>query len=113
MDPTIDRPHYDLQQARAGGYARLAERHWRQHRPAWVAELERQGSLGSELLRAETAMLEAINREMKHLRESGVLKDLPYAERVQSENWERARIEERLLPEIILLPAMAEIADPR
>lgn len=104
MEPTIERPQYDLQRARAGGYARLAERHWRQHRPAWVAELERTGRLGPELLRAETAMLEALHHEMTKLRESGALQNLPFSERVQRENWARESIEERLLTEILLLP---------
>lgn len=104
MEPTINRHDYDLQRARAGGYARLAETHWRQHRPTWVAELDRTGRLGAELLRVETAMLEAINQAMKRLRESGALANLPYTERVQRENWERASLEERFLPALLLLP---------
>jgi len=39
-------------------YGRMAEKHWREHRPKMVRELERTGRLHQMLLEAEEQMVE-------------------------------------------------------
>lgn len=97
--------HQDVSaHSRAGGYARMAERHWRRYRPAFVSVLEREGRLAQELLQAEQQMLHALEQELRTRRAHDNVERLSYLERVRWENSVRSAIEERLLPEMILLP---------
>lgn len=90
--------------SRAGCYARMAERHWRRYRPAWVAVLEREGRLAQELLRAEQRMLHALEQQLRIRRAHDNVERLSYLDRVRWENSVRSAMEEHLLPEMILLP---------
>jgi hypothetical protein len=96
--------------SRAGGYGRMAERHWRRYRPACVAVLEREGRLAQELLQAEQRMLHALEQELRVRRAHDNVEHLSYLDRVRWENNVRSAIEERLLPEMILLPPEPGVA---
>jgi hypothetical protein len=56
------------------------------------------------LLQAEARMVMALQRELRVLRMRDGVERLPYLERVRWENTVRDSVEERLLPQIILLP---------
>jgi uncharacterized protein YggE len=74
-------------------YGRMAEKHWREHRPKMVRELERQGLLQRMLLEAE----EKTKDEMATLRLE-LMKQGKTAQQANDQAWEMVREKYILLP---------------
>lgn len=74
-------------------YGRMAEKHWREHLPAMVRELERKGTLHQMLLEAE----ERTKDEMATLRAELTATGLT-PEQAQRRAWELVRENYILLP---------------
>jgi uncharacterized protein YggE len=74
-------------------YGRTAEKHWREHLPRMVRELERTGRLHQMLLEAE----EKTKDEMATLRME-LLKQGKTAQQAQTQAWEMVREKYILLP---------------
>ena len=74
-------------------YGRMAEKHWREHRPKMVRELERKGQLQAMLLDAE----EKTKDEMATLRLE-LMKLGKTAQQAQTQAWEMVRKKCILLP---------------
>jgi hypothetical protein len=74
-------------------YGRMAEKHWREHRPKMVRELERKGTLQRMLLEAE----EKTKDEMATLRME-LMKLGKTAQQAQTQAWEMVREKYILLP---------------
>lgn len=74
-------------------YGRLAEKHWREHRPKMVRELERKGLLHQMLLEAE----EKTKDEMATLRLQ-LIQQGSTAQQAQTQAWEMVREKFLLLP---------------
>jgi uncharacterized protein YggE len=74
-------------------YGRMAEKHWREHRPKMVSELERKGTLQRMLLEAE----EKTKDEMATLR-LDLMKQGKTAQQAHTQAWEMVREKYILLP---------------
>ncbi len=74
-------------------YGRMAERHWREHRPKMVRELERKGFLHQMLLEAENNTKE----EMATLR-TQLMQQGSTAQQAHDQAWEMVREKHILLP---------------
>lgn len=74
-------------------YGRMAEKHWREHCPRMVRELERKGILQQMLLAAE----EKTKDEMATLRLE-LMKQGHTAQQAQTQAWEMVRERYILLP---------------
>ena len=74
-------------------YGRLAEKHWREHRPKMVREMERKGILHQMLLEAENNTKD----EMAMLR-TQLMGQGSTAQQAQSQAWEMVREKYILLP---------------
>ena len=74
-------------------YGRMAEKHWREHRPKMVRELERKGQLQAMLLDAE----EKTKDEMATLR-TDLMQKGSTAQQAQTQAWEMVREKYILLP---------------
>jgi uncharacterized protein YggE len=74
-------------------YGRQAEKHWREHRPQMVRELERKGLLHQMLLEAE----EKTKDEMATLRLE-LMKQGKTAQQANDQAWEMVRERYILLP---------------
>jgi hypothetical protein len=74
-------------------YGRMAEKHWREHRPKMVRELERKGQLQAMLREAE----EKTKDEMVALRME-LMKLGKTAQQAQTQAWEMVREKYILLP---------------
>jgi len=75
-------------------YGTMAEKHWREHRPQMVLELEAKGQLQSTLAEAEQRTKE----EMADLRIK-LMKEGKTAEQAHRQAWEIVRERYILLPE--------------
>ena len=75
-------------------YGRMAEKHWREHLPKMVGELERKGILHQMLLEAE----EKTKDEMVALRIE-LMKQGSTAQQAQDQAWEMVREKYILLPQ--------------
>ena len=53
-------------------YGRMAEKHWREHRPRMVRELEQQGRLPEMLLEAQERTLDEMESLMRTFRKQGL-----------------------------------------
>ena len=74
-------------------YGRMAEKHWREHRPKMVRELEQTGRLHQMLLEAE----EMTKDEMATLR-TDLMQQGSTAQQAQTQAWEMVREKYLLLP---------------
>ncbi len=74
-------------------YGRMAEKHWREHRPKMVREMERKGILHQMLLEAENNTKD----EMAMLR-SQLMGQGSTAHQSQTQAWEMVREKYILLP---------------
>lgn len=74
-------------------YGRMAEQHWREHRPKMVRELEQTGRLHQMLLEAE----EKTKDEMVTLR-TDLMQRGSTAQQAQTQAWEMVREKFILLP---------------
>jgi hypothetical protein len=74
-------------------YGRMAEKHWREHRPKMVRELERKGLLQRMLLEAE----EKTKEEMVTLR-TELMRRGATAQQAHDQAWEMVREKYILLP---------------
>ncbi len=74
-------------------YGRMAEQHWREHRPKMVRELEQTGRLHQMLLEAE----EKTKDEMATLR-TDLMQRGSTAQQAQTQAWEMVREKFILLP---------------
>jgi glucose-6-phosphate-specific signal transduction histidine kinase len=74
-------------------YGRMAEKHWREHRPKMVHELEQTGRLHQMLLEAE----EKTKDEMATLR-TDLMQRGSTAQQAQTQAWEMVREKYVLLP---------------
>ena len=74
-------------------YGRMAEKHWREHRPGMVRELERKGILQQTLLEAE----EKTKDEMAELRIQ-LMRQGSTAQQAHDQAWEMVREKHILLP---------------
>ena len=74
-------------------YGRMAEKHWREHRPKMVRELEQTGRLYQMLLEAE----EKTKDEMATLR-TDLMQQGSTAQQAQTQAWELVREKYVLLP---------------
>jgi len=74
-------------------YGRMAEQHWREHRPKMVRELEQTGRLHQMLLEAE----EKTKDEMVTLR-TELMQRGSTAQQAQTQAWEMVREKYILLP---------------
>jgi hypothetical protein len=74
-------------------YGRMAEKHWREHRPKMVRELEQTGRLQQMLLEAE----EKTKDEMATLR-TDLMQRGSSAQQAQTQAWEMVREKYILLP---------------
>ena len=74
-------------------YGRMAEKHWREHCPKMVRELERKGLLHQMLLEAE----EKSKDEMAMLR-TQLMQQGSTAQQAQTQAWEIVREKYLLLP---------------
>ncbi len=74
-------------------YGRMAEKHWREHRPKMVRELETKGQLHRMLLEAE----EKTKDEMATLR-TELMKQGSTADQAHRQAWEMVREKYVLLP---------------
>ena len=74
-------------------YGRMAEKHWREHRPKMVRDLNRKGLLHQMLLEAE----EKTKDEMATLRME-LMKQGSTAQQAQTQAWEMVREKYILLP---------------
>ena len=75
------------------GYAKLAETHWREHRPRMVEELEATGGLPAALLEAQERTAEEMERLMKEFRGQGL-----NGQQAHDQAWEILREKYILLP---------------
>ena len=74
-------------------YGRMAEKHWREHRPKMVREMERKGILHQMLLEAENNTKD----EMAMLR-TQLMGQGSTAQQAQTQAWEMVRERYILLP---------------
>lgn len=75
-------------------YGRMAETHWREHRPRMVRELERQGQLRTALLEAQERTADEMETLMRDFRRQGL-----NPEQAHNQAWELVREKYIFLPE--------------
>jgi hypothetical protein len=74
-------------------YGRMAERHWREFLPKLVAELEANGRLHSQLLKAEEQTDEDLDSLRRHLVQQGLT-----TQQAHDRAWEMVRERYLFLP---------------
>jgi len=74
-------------------YGRMAEKHWREHLPKMVRELEAKGQLHQMLLEAEEKTKDAMINLTQQFRNQGLT-----AQQAHDRAWEMVREEYILLP---------------
>lgn len=74
-------------------YGRMAEKHWREHRPKMVREMERKGVLHQLLLEAEDKTKDEMATLRIQLMQRGAT-----AQQAQTQAWEMVREKYILLP---------------
>ena len=74
-------------------YGRMAEKHWREHCPRMVRQLEAQGRLTEALLEAQERTLDEMEQTMKQLRRRGL-----NPQQAHDHAWELIREKYLLLP---------------
>lgn len=74
-------------------YGRMAEKHWREHRPKMVREMERKGILHQLLLEAEDKTKDEMATLRIQLMQQGAT-----AQQAQTQAWEMVREKYILLP---------------
>lgn len=74
-------------------YGLMADRHWREHCPRRVRELERKGLLRTALLEAQERTLDEMEVLMRDLQKQGLT-----ADQAHSRAWELVREKYILLP---------------
>lgn len=74
-------------------YGRMAETHWRQHRPRMVAELEAEGRLQPALLEAQERTAAEMDRLIREFRSRNLT-----AQQAHDQAWELVREKYILLP---------------
>lgn len=74
-------------------YGRMAETHWRQHRPRMVRQLTRQGRLEAALLDAQERTTDEMETLMRTLRRQGL-----NPQQAHDQAWELVRERYILLP---------------
>jgi len=74
-------------------YGRMAEKHWREHRPNLVRELERKGLLHQTLLEAEEKTKDEMISLAEQFRKQGLT-----AQQAHDRAWEMVRESYILLP---------------
>ena len=74
-------------------YGRMAEKHWREHLPKMVRELEAKGQLHQMLLEAEEKTKDAMINLTQQFRNQGLT-----AQQAHERAWEMVREEYILLP---------------
>ena len=74
-------------------YGRMAEKHWREHRPKMVREMERKGILHQMLLEAENNTKDEMAMLRTQLMGQGSM-----AQQAQTQAWEMVREKYILLP---------------
>jgi len=74
-------------------YGRMAEKHWREHRPRMVRELEQQGRLPEMLLEAQERTLDEMESLMRDFRRQGLT-----PQQAHDQAWELVREKYILLP---------------
>ncbi len=74
-------------------YARMAEAHWREHRPRMVAELEAEGRLQAALLDAQEQTTADLTRLIRQFTRQGLNPQQAY-----DQAWELVREKYILLP---------------
>lgn len=74
-------------------YGRIAEKHWREHRPKMVREMERKGILHQLLLEAEDKTKDEMATLRIQLMQQGAT-----AQQAQTQAWEMVREKYILLP---------------
>lgn len=74
-------------------YGRMAEKHWREHRPKMVREMERKGILHQLLLEAEDKAKDEMATLRIQLMQQGAT-----AQQAQTQAWEMVREKYILLP---------------
>lgn len=67
-------------------YGRMAEKHWREHRPKMVREMERKGILHQLLLEAEEKTKDEMGTLRTQLMQQGAT-----AQQAQTQAWEMVR----------------------
>lgn len=75
-------------------YGRMAETHWREHRPRMVRELARQGQLRTALLEAQERTAGEMEALMRDFRRQGL-----NPEQAHNQAWELVREKYIFLPE--------------
>ena len=74
-------------------YGRMAEKHWREHCPRMVRELEQQGRLPEMLLEAQERTLDEMESLMRDFRRQGLT-----PQQAHDQAWELVREKYILLP---------------
>ncbi len=74
-------------------YGLMGERHWREHRPRMVAEMERTGTLQQMLLEAEEKTKDEMDTIRRQLIQHGLT-----AQQAHDQAWEMVREKYILLP---------------
>ncbi|OAM91121.1 hypothetical protein OH491_04665 [Termitidicoccus mucosus] len=74
-------------------YGLMAERHWREHCPRRVRELERKGLLRTALLEAQERTLDEMETLVRDLRKQGLT-----PQQAHDQAWEMVREKYLLLP---------------
>ena len=74
-------------------YGRMAEKHWREHCPRLVRELERTGQMATSLLEAQTRTLDEMESMMRDFRRQGL-----NPQQAHDQAWELVRERYILIP---------------
>ena len=74
-------------------FGRIAEKHWREHRPRMVRELEQQGRLPEMLLEAQERSLDEMESLIRTFRKQGL-----NPQQAHDQAWELVREKYILLP---------------
>ncbi len=74
-------------------YGRMAEQHWREHRPRMMQELEARGSLQTALLEAQERTAAEMERLIRDFRKQGL-----NPQQAHDQAWELLREKYILLP---------------
>ena len=74
-------------------FGRMAEKHWREHRPRMVRELEQQGRLPEMLLEAQERSLDEMESLIRTFRKQGL-----NPQQAHDQAWELVREKYILLP---------------
>lgn len=74
-------------------YGLMAEKHWREHQPRMVAEMERMGTLQEMLLEAERTTKDEMDAMRRQLIQQGLI-----PQQAHDQAWEMVREKYILLP---------------